>query len=78
MRPHHLLLLATLALAPDTALAVPAYTVTDLGTLGGGFSKGFDINIHGQVTGTSVTSDGSNHGEMSRSMLQIGGGRCSS
>ena len=35
MRRHHLLLLGTIALAPGTALAVPAYTVTDLGTLGG-------------------------------------------
>src|SRR4051812_26875945 len=53
MRLHHLLLLGTLALAPTTALAVPAYTVTDLGTLGGGFSLGFDINANGQVTGFS-------------------------
>jgi probable HAF family extracellular repeat protein len=56
MRPCHLLLLGTVALAPGTALAVPAYTVTDLGTLGGGFSLGFDINARGQVTGLSHIS----------------------
>src|SRR4051812_32182859 len=51
MRLHHLLLLG--ALAPGTALAVPAYTVTDLGTLGGDTSSGQGINDRGQVTGHS-------------------------
>jgi probable HAF family extracellular repeat protein len=32
------------------------YSVTDLGTLGGGFSQGFGINNAGQVTGHSNTS----------------------
>jgi probable HAF family extracellular repeat protein len=53
MRLHHLLLLGAVALAPGTALAVPAYTVTDLGTLGGSTSFGNDINASGQVTGYS-------------------------
>ncbi len=61
MRLHHLLLLGTLALAPATALAVPAYTITDLGTLGGA-SGGFGINASGQVTGTSfIAADGPVH-----------------
>ena len=47
MRPHHLLLLGTIALAPGTALAVPAYTITDLGTLGGASSSGTGINASG-------------------------------
>ncbi len=38
----------------DRAAATPAFTVTDLGTLGeGGGSVGFGINNSGQVTGTS-------------------------
>lgn len=43
MRSHHLVLLTTIALAfglaPGTALAVPTYTVTDLGDLGGTFRR---------------------------------------
>ena len=58
MRWHHLLLLGTLALAPGTALAAPAYTITDLGTLGGDSSEGTGINAGGQVTGLSSTADG--------------------
>jgi hypothetical protein len=53
VRRHHLLLLGILALAPGTALAVPAYTVTDLGTLGGGNSAGVGINVRSQVAGAS-------------------------
>jgi probable HAF family extracellular repeat protein len=56
MRPHHLLLLGILA--PGTPLAAPAYTITDLGTLGGSFSEGRGINASGQVTGWSSTADG--------------------
>jgi probable HAF family extracellular repeat protein len=57
MRLHHLFVLGTLALAPGTALAVPAYTVTDLGP-GRSFS---DINARGQMTGSYGTADGSQH-----------------
>ncbi|KJB92922.1 hypothetical protein N826_19080 [Skermanella aerolata KACC 11604] len=49
------------------AFAVPAYTLTDLGTLGGHAvgdmpdSFGADINNKGQVTGASVTASGFMH-----------------
>lgn len=58
MRRHHLLLLGTILLAPSTALAVPAYTITDLGTLGGDSSQAFGINNSGQVTGGSTIANG--------------------
>jgi probable HAF family extracellular repeat protein len=47
-----------LAAIVSSALAGPAYTVTDLGTLGGSESYGYGINSAGQVTGESTTSDG--------------------
>lgn len=54
MRRHHLLLLGILTLTPSKVLAVPTYTITDLGTLpGGDFSIGSGINARGQVTGRS-------------------------
>jgi probable HAF family extracellular repeat protein len=37
-------------------LAVPTYTLTDLGTLGGTFSIANGINASGQVVGTAYTS----------------------
>ena len=40
---------------PGIAVADVAYTVTDLGVLGGAASAGFGINASGQVTGKSTT-----------------------
>src|SRR5688572_5685883 len=46
-----------LALASGSASAI-TYRLTDLGTLGGTFSFGADLNDSGQVTGSSTTADG--------------------
>ncbi len=56
-----------LALAADTgireaeAATPPAYTVTDLGTLGGAGSAGLAINANGQVTGSADTLGNESH-----------------
>ena len=50
-----------IAFAPGTALAVPAYTITDLGTLGGSYSIGTGINSSGQVTEPVPTVDSLSH-----------------
>ncbi len=47
--------LAATALGSVTAYAVPIYTLTDLGTLGGTKSMGYGINDNGQVTGQAST-----------------------
>ena len=39
-----------------------AYTITDLGTLGGSFSQASALNNRGQVAGTSTTKNGDAHG----------------
>jgi probable HAF family extracellular repeat protein/T5SS/PEP-CTERM-associated repeat protein len=41
---------AALPAGPSTA---PRYTITDLGALGGGITKGMGVNEHGQVVGSS-------------------------
>ena len=46
---------ATVAAAPATA-STTTYTITDLGSLGGGVTRALAINSSGQVTGDSVSS----------------------
>jgi len=54
--------IATIALCLSTAVsAVPIYTITDLGTLGGIFSYGYDINNAGQVTGFADIVSNAHH-----------------
>src|SRR5215472_8266845 len=62
-RTSHLTLVAVLAVAVGlpAAAAAPAaaattYTITDLGSLGGGATHGLAINASGQVTGDSISS----------------------
>jgi probable HAF family extracellular repeat protein len=62
-RTSPLALMAVLAVAVGlpAAVAAPAaaattYTITDLGSLGGGVTHGLAINASGQVTGDSVSS----------------------
>ncbi len=43
------------------ALAAPAYTLIDLGTLGGSTSTGTAINANGYAVGSSTTSGGATH-----------------
>jgi probable HAF family extracellular repeat protein len=47
---------ATAAAATSAAAATTTYTITDLGSLGGGGTRGMAINASGQVTGDSVSS----------------------
>ena len=65
--------------APASAQA-PRYSVTDLGTLGGGTSNGYGINASGQVTGQAVTAGGAfqaflyTHGSGMSDLGTLGGG----
>jgi probable HAF family extracellular repeat protein len=49
----------TLATAPSASAA--AYTIVDLGTLGGTTSTARAVNLNGQVVGWSATASGRNH-----------------
>ena len=48
--------LSVAAAAAAPAAAATTYTITDLGSLGGGVAHGLAINASGQVTGDSVSS----------------------
>jgi probable HAF family extracellular repeat protein len=56
-----LALVACTGICDAAAALPPAYTVTDLGTLGGNCCEGFGINASGHVTGGSYTSGGEHH-----------------
>ena len=55
------LLVALIGLGTPANAQAPRFSVTDLGTLGGGTSKGYGINASGQVTGEAVTAGGVFH-----------------
>jgi probable HAF family extracellular repeat protein len=55
------LLVALIGLGTQANAQAPKYSVTDLGTLGGGTSKGYGINASGHVTGEAVTANGALH-----------------
>jgi probable HAF family extracellular repeat protein len=57
------LLVALIGLRTPANAQTQRYSVTDLGTLGGGTSKGYGINARGQVTGEAVTSGGVFHAD---------------
>src|SRR5882762_5749109 len=60
LRTTAVLFLITLCLV-SAGLAQTTYTITDLGTLGYGFSVGNGINASGQVTGYSSRADAKIH-----------------
>jgi probable HAF family extracellular repeat protein len=49
-----------LAFAPGSVVAA-TYRLTDLGTLGGDYSEGYDLNDSGQVTGVAYTAGHEGH-----------------
>jgi probable HAF family extracellular repeat protein len=55
------LIVALIGLGTPAQARAQRYSVTDLGTLGGGTSKGYGINASGQVTGEAVTTGGVFH-----------------
>ncbi len=59
------LIASTLGFTASQALAVPLYSVTDLGTFGGRYSYAYGINDSGQVVGHSRTSNGQIHAFLS-------------
>jgi probable HAF family extracellular repeat protein len=57
MTPQASISSATARTSLNASVNAPHYTVTDLGTLGGGFSAGRALNDSGSVTGLSRTGD---------------------
>ena len=55
------LTLTALTLLAGAARAQSGYTITDLGSLGGGISQAYALNNLGQVVGQSITADGRLH-----------------
>src|SRR3954454_16942234 len=54
-------LLIGLSFGQNPLLGDTLYTVTDIGSLGGNSTSGTSINNAGQVTGSSIISDGVSH-----------------
>jgi probable HAF family extracellular repeat protein len=69
-----LVALAALVLALILPAAAQTYTVTDLGTLGGGSSEASAMNSQGEVVGWSKTGAGQTHGFVYRAsgMVDLG------
>ena len=65
MKTNNILRFAPLAvltlLAASANAQTPLYQITDLGSLGGGFSQAYALNNKGQVVGDSITADGRQH-----------------
>ncbi|MFT3858232.1 MAG: hypothetical protein QM742_12275 [Aquabacterium sp.] len=56
-----LLALAIAFATGGAAHAAPAYTITEIGTLGGAASMAVSINASGQIAGSAVTATGQSH-----------------
>ena len=62
LRSFALLLTSALAQRAGAQPPPPTISITDLGTLGGGYSEATAINEQGQVVGRSTTASGEYHG----------------
>lgn len=57
---HAVVVIVQVILVAQADAVVP-YTITDIGTLGGSWSRAYGMNEHGQVVGDTVTPDGATH-----------------
>jgi len=64
----------SLASCPTVLLAETLYRLTEIGTLGGNYVSVQDMNAKGQLTGWSITSDGSRHAFLwdGRNLIDLG------